>query len=155
MWGFITPSTVDLSLVRAATAIVQPYYAVPSQYLAIDDFPTTRNGKVDKRALVGLAEGGHCVGQTRLSVRNGGVPFNANLPGTPKSIHEQSSFKWHQPGSVSPLSSISLSSSPLSSGQLLSDSQCPVNQGEEDRNDVAGTPNVLGDVPRMICVDAV
>lgn len=150
LWGFITPSTVDLSLVRAATAIVQPYYAVPSQYLAIDNFPTTRNGKVDKRALVGLAEGSHCLGQTRLSVRNGGVPFNPNLPGTPNSIHEQSSFKWRQSGSVSPLSSSSLSSS-----QLSSDSQCLADQEEADRKEVAGTPNVLDDVPRMVCVDAV
>lgn len=149
LWGFITPSTVDLSLVRAAAAVVQPYYAVPSQYLAVDDFPTTRNGKVDKRALVGLAEGPHCVGQARLSVRNGGVPFNPNLPGTPNSIHAQASCNWSQPGSVSPMSSISLSPS-----QLSTEIQRPINQ-EENINDLAGTPNVLDDVPRMICVDAV
>jgi amino acid adenylation domain-containing protein len=149
LWGFVTPSTVDLPLVRAATAIVQPYYAVPSQYLAVDDFPTTRNGKVDKRALAGLAEGPHCVGQARLSVRNGGVPFNANLPGTPNSIHAQSSCNWSQPGSVSPMSSISLSPS-----QPSTEIQRPVNQ-EENINELAVTPNVLDDVPRMVCVDAV
>ncbi|KAF7306480.1 Nonribosomal peptide synthetase 12 [Mycena indigotica] len=52
LWGFITPSTVDLSQVRDATAAVQPYHAVPTQYLALDEFPMTKNGKVDKRALV-------------------------------------------------------------------------------------------------------
>lgn len=148
LWGFITPSTVDLSLVRAATAIVQPYYAVPSQYLAIDDFPTTRNGKVDKRALAGLAEGSNC--QTRLSVCNGGVPFNPTLPGTPNSIHEQSAYNWRRSGSVSPLPP-----SALSSTQLSSDSPCPADQEDGARNEVAGSPNVLDDVPRMVFVDAV
>ncbi|KAJ7071350.1 putative nonribosomal peptide synthetase [Mycena amicta] len=52
LWGFVTPSSVDLSQVRDATAAVQPYHAVPTQYLALDQFPMTKNGKVDKRALV-------------------------------------------------------------------------------------------------------
>ncbi|KAF7348531.1 Nonribosomal peptide synthetase 12 [Mycena venus] len=67
LWGFVTPSTVDLSLVRDATATVQPYHAVPTQYLAIDDFPMTKNGKVDKRALVVYAEGQFCEGAKRFS----------------------------------------------------------------------------------------
>ncbi|KAJ6532708.1 putative nonribosomal peptide synthetase [Mycena vulgaris] len=67
LWGFVSPSTVDLSLVRDATAAVQPYHAVPTQYLAIDDFPMTKNGKVDKRALVVYAEGQFCEGAKRLS----------------------------------------------------------------------------------------
>ncbi|KAJ7089261.1 putative nonribosomal peptide synthetase [Mycena belliarum] len=67
LWGFVSPSTVDLSLVRDATAAVQPYHAVPTQYLAIDDFPMTKNGKVDKRALVVYAEGQFCEGAVRLS----------------------------------------------------------------------------------------
>ncbi|KAJ7150988.1 putative nonribosomal peptide synthetase, partial [Mycena crocata] len=68
LWGFVTPSTVDLLQVRDATASIQPYHAVPTQYLAIDDFPMTKNGKVDKRALVVYAEGQFCEGAKRLSV---------------------------------------------------------------------------------------
>ncbi|KAJ7669308.1 putative nonribosomal peptide synthetase [Mycena polygramma] len=67
LWGFVTPSTVDLSLVRDATASVQAYHAVPTQYLAIDNFPMTKNGKVDKRALVVYAEGQFCEGAKRFS----------------------------------------------------------------------------------------
>jgi len=67
LWGFVTPSTVDLSLVRDATAATQPYHAVPTQYLAIDEFPMTKNGKVDKRALVVFAEGQFCEGAKRFS----------------------------------------------------------------------------------------
>jgi acyl-coenzyme A synthetase/AMP-(fatty) acid ligase len=67
LWGFISPSTVDLSLVRDATAKIQAYHAVPTQYLAIDEFPTTKNGKVDKRALVVFAEGQFCEGARRFS----------------------------------------------------------------------------------------
>ncbi|KAF8508109.1 putative nonribosomal peptide synthetase [Hysterangium stoloniferum] len=54
LWGFVTPANVDLDCVRAATAKIQPYYAVPSQYLSLDEFPMTRNGKIDKRALMQL-----------------------------------------------------------------------------------------------------
>ncbi|KAJ7484437.1 putative nonribosomal peptide synthetase [Mycena latifolia] len=67
LWGFVSPSTVDLPLVRDATAAVQAYHAVPTQYLAIDDFPMTKNGKVDKRALVVYAEGQFCEGAKRFS----------------------------------------------------------------------------------------
>jgi len=55
LWGFVTPSTVDLDLVREATAQIQPPYAVPSKFLALDELPLTRNGKVDKRELHSLA----------------------------------------------------------------------------------------------------
>jgi len=56
LWGFVTPSSVDLHAVKEATAAVQPYYAVPTQYVALAEFPQTKNGKVDKRALSALAE---------------------------------------------------------------------------------------------------
>lgn len=55
LWGFVTPSTAPLPAVRAATARSQPYYAVPSQYLALDAFPLTKNGKVDKRRIKEMA----------------------------------------------------------------------------------------------------
>jgi hypothetical protein len=131
--------------VRIATANVQPYYAVPSQYLAIDEFPTTRNGKVDKRALVGMAESG---GLERLSVRNGGVPFSPNLPGTPNSIIQQPSFKWATPSKVSPPSPDLSMSNPNST-----EAQCAAEQGQGQEG--PGSPYGLDDVPRMVCVDIV
>ncbi|KAG8846686.1 hypothetical protein FRB96_001922 [Tulasnella sp. 330] len=54
--GFVTPANVDIELVRAAVAKIQPYYANPSQYLTMDEFPKTSNGKTDKRALRALIE---------------------------------------------------------------------------------------------------
>lgn len=58
LWGFVTPASVDTALIREAVAKIQPHYAVPAHYMALEEFPTTRNGKVDKRALSALAEGG-------------------------------------------------------------------------------------------------
>ncbi|KAJ6457019.1 putative nonribosomal peptide synthetase [Mycena vitilis] len=75
LWGFVSPSTVDLSLVRDAVAAVQAYHAVPTQYLAIDEFPMTKNGKIDKRALVIYAEGQFCEGSKRYTApsRSGSI----------------------------------------------------------------------------------
>ncbi|RDB23709.1 Nonribosomal peptide synthetase sirP [Hypsizygus marmoreus] len=56
LWGFVTPATVDVDVVRQATAKTQPYYAVPTQFLALDEFPMTRNGKIDKRELHALVD---------------------------------------------------------------------------------------------------
>jgi amino acid adenylation domain-containing protein len=153
LWGFVSPMSVDLELVRNATSKVQPYYAVPSQYLAIDEFPTTRNGKVDKRALAGLAERGNCIGQRRLSVPHGGVPFNPNLPGTPNIIGEQPSFKWSPSTSQATLE---LPANPCS--PCTNDSSClALVQGQREREREDNTPSVyvLEDVPRMVFVDAV
>ncbi|KAH9891683.1 nonribosomal peptide synthetase 12 [Cubamyces lactineus] len=55
LWGFVTPATVNTEEVKAAAAVVQPYYAVPTQYITMDDFPYTSNGKIDKRVLRQLA----------------------------------------------------------------------------------------------------
>jgi hypothetical protein len=41
LWGFVTPSGANYEQIREATAKVQPYYAVPTKYLSLDDFPTT------------------------------------------------------------------------------------------------------------------
>ncbi|KAF8589378.1 acetyl-CoA synthetase-like protein [Ramaria rubella] len=115
LWGFVTPASVDLPCVRAATARMQPYYAVPSQYLALSEFPMTRNGKVDKRALAVMAAAGGSAasgagaadaGARRLSVRNGGVPFSGSLPGTPLAIAEQPASKWIVPSTLPPLAEI-------------------------------------------------
>lgn len=56
LWAFITPSSASSELVRADTSRIQPYYAVPTRYLPLDDLPQTSNGKVDKRALRRMAE---------------------------------------------------------------------------------------------------
>ena len=56
LFGFITPLSASTPAVRADTAAILPYYAVPTRYIALADFPQTRNGKIDKRALRLLAE---------------------------------------------------------------------------------------------------
>ncbi|KZT42672.1 nonribosomal peptide synthetase 12 [Sistotremastrum suecicum HHB10207 ss-3] len=56
LWGFVTPAEVEVELVKAATARVQPYYAVPTRYITLESFPHTSNGKIDKRALRRMAE---------------------------------------------------------------------------------------------------
>ncbi|KAJ4488225.1 putative nonribosomal peptide synthetase [Lentinula aciculospora] len=55
LWGFVTPSTVDTASVRETVSKIQPYYAVPTHFLALNIFPATRNGKIDKRALRSIA----------------------------------------------------------------------------------------------------
>ncbi|THH19192.1 hypothetical protein EW146_g1923 [Bondarzewia mesenterica] len=55
LWGFITPENVDVSAVISAASKVQPYYAVPTRFLVLPEFPYTGNGKTDKRALRHLA----------------------------------------------------------------------------------------------------
>jgi hypothetical protein len=105
LWGFVAPADVDLAAVRAAAARSQPYYAVPSQFLALPEFPMTKNGKVDKAALRDLAARPAPPADApapvrartssdllavpldpamqRFSVANGGVPYHSSLPGTP------------------------------------------------------------------------
>jgi len=150
LWGFITPSTVDLKLVRDATANVQPYYAVPSQYLAMDDFPLTRNGKIDKRSLAGLTGSDNCEGVKKFSVRNGGddgAQLSPNFAGMLDSINGQPSFKLVEAGPASPLSAESLSST-----KDLKDMPCSVEQGQMTRDGGPEPPHVL-DMPRVVCID--
>lgn len=41
LWGFVTPADADIEAVTEATKKVQPYYAVPTKWLAIDELPHT------------------------------------------------------------------------------------------------------------------
>jgi hypothetical protein len=120
LWGFVTSSSavlaVDLASVRMATSKIQPYYAVPSEWVAMGEFPMTKNGKVDKRVLGALAEAAAVDSETthtewsspvqRLSVHNDGVPFSPSLPGTPSSIRESPSsvYQWTLPSAAPPRS---------------------------------------------------
>jgi acyl-coenzyme A synthetase/AMP-(fatty) acid ligase len=41
LWGFYAPKKASIEDVKATTAKVLPYYAVPTQYIVLDDFPET------------------------------------------------------------------------------------------------------------------
>ncbi|KAF9256543.1 nonribosomal peptide synthetase 12 [Marasmius fiardii PR-910] len=51
LWGFVTPGSTQQETVIAHLSKAQPYYAIPTRILAIDEFPKTINGKNDKQAL--------------------------------------------------------------------------------------------------------
>ncbi len=53
--SFVCPGDVDTVAVAAAVAAALPYYCVPSAVYAVDRFPETSNGKIDKQALLALA----------------------------------------------------------------------------------------------------
>ncbi|KAH9840976.1 AMP-binding protein [Rhodofomes roseus] len=55
LWGFFSPGDVSPGDVRAATARMQPKYAVPTKLKALDTIPLTCNGKVNKVALRSMA----------------------------------------------------------------------------------------------------
>ncbi|KAG6002027.1 hypothetical protein E4U21_003569 [Claviceps maximensis] len=53
--GFTVPLEPDVETVFAHTKKLQPYYAIPSKIHQLSAFPTTANGKIDKRCLRDLA----------------------------------------------------------------------------------------------------
>lgn len=55
LWGFVTPAIATTEAIQATASKIQPYYAVPTKILHLDDFPKTSNGKTDKRNLQQLA----------------------------------------------------------------------------------------------------
>jgi D-alanine--poly(phosphoribitol) ligase subunit 1 len=52
---FVRPSKVDTVAARRAVAEKLPYYCTPTLVIALDEFPITSRGKVDKRALTIMA----------------------------------------------------------------------------------------------------
>ncbi|MFC7303772.1 amino acid adenylation domain-containing protein [Streptomyces monticola] len=55
--SFVCPQEVDPLAARAAVAAQLPYYCVPSAVLPVAALPETDRGKIDKAALLRLAEG--------------------------------------------------------------------------------------------------
>ncbi|POR37446.1 Nonribosomal peptide synthetase 5 [Tolypocladium paradoxum] len=53
--GFIVPSKQDIDAILDHARKLQPYYAIPRMVHQLDEFPTTANGKIDKKALRALA----------------------------------------------------------------------------------------------------
>ncbi|KAL4918930.1 hypothetical protein BDW62DRAFT_217374 [Aspergillus aurantiobrunneus] len=54
--GFIAPKVCSIEVLKKDLKSKLPYYAIPSQWHILDDFPLTPNGKVDKRALAQQVE---------------------------------------------------------------------------------------------------
>ena len=50
--AFVRPQTVDAEMAKQAVAKVLSYYCVPIEVIALDTFPMTSRGKVDKKALL-------------------------------------------------------------------------------------------------------
>lgn len=53
--GFAVTSNQDSAAILEHTKKLQPYYAVPSKLHLLDEFPTTANGKIDRKALQTIA----------------------------------------------------------------------------------------------------
>ena len=53
--AFISPASADIDGATRAVAEALPYYCVPALVVAMDEFPVTSRGKVDKRQLKALA----------------------------------------------------------------------------------------------------
>ncbi len=54
--AFMAPTTVDVDAAKAAVAKDLPYYCVPAHIFTLDALPMTSRGKVDKRALMAIAQ---------------------------------------------------------------------------------------------------
>jgi acyl-coenzyme A synthetase/AMP-(fatty) acid ligase len=53
--AFVRPKSVSKDEVLRAVKEALPYYCVPSVIIALDEFPMTARGKIDKRALTIMA----------------------------------------------------------------------------------------------------
>ncbi|KAF7365226.1 putative three-domain protein adenylation-thiolation-dehydrogenase [Mycena venus] len=78
LWGFVTPDSVSVEQVRKTTTEIQPYYAVPTHIIALE------NDKTDKRALRHMVmdfknAGVDSVSEKVLPCSPSGIP-NTNAP---------------------------------------------------------------------------
>ena len=62
--SFVSPMEVDVRVARAAVATALPYYCVPALLIAMPSLPITGRGKVDKQALLALAQSAVAAGLT-------------------------------------------------------------------------------------------
>lgn len=53
--AFVSPRSVNIGLAKELVSQGLPYYCTPSLIIALDEFPMTSRGKVDKRALTVMA----------------------------------------------------------------------------------------------------
>jgi len=53
--GFVCPATVDVEAARQKVSAALPYYCTPAFVIAMDSFPMTSRGKIDKRVLMAIA----------------------------------------------------------------------------------------------------
>jgi amino acid adenylation domain-containing protein len=51
LYGFVTPTSVDVAAARRSVEATLPYYYLPRMIFALDELPKTSRGKVDKAAL--------------------------------------------------------------------------------------------------------
>ncbi len=54
--AFVSPASSDIAAATRAVADGLPYYCVPAAVIAMEEFPITSRGKVDKRALMAIAD---------------------------------------------------------------------------------------------------
>lgn len=54
--GFVVPSGQNMDAIYEHIRKLQPYYAVPAKIYQLEEFPTTANGKIDKKMLRVAAE---------------------------------------------------------------------------------------------------
>ncbi|CBF82492.1 hypothetical protein AN9129.2 [Aspergillus nidulans FGSC A4] len=50
--GFLTPRNCAIQALHQSLKAKLPYYAIPTRWQTMDEFPLTPNGKVDKRSLI-------------------------------------------------------------------------------------------------------
>ncbi|KAJ3268000.1 hypothetical protein HDV01_003609 [Terramyces sp. JEL0728] len=49
--AFVTPENADINSIRQTVLQILPPYMAPAVYIALNEFPMTSNGKIDKKAL--------------------------------------------------------------------------------------------------------
>lgn len=66
--GFVSPDHHDTESILAHTKKSQPYYAVPSKITLLSHLPSTANGKIDKKALLAMAQANKFISEKPVAV---------------------------------------------------------------------------------------